>query len=350
MLRNRLILFVTIVILVHVPSAIAEELTPAKEADIKKLFELTGARQIGFQMAQFMEQMAVQQIKSVRPDIPARYLEILHEESDRLMRVKMDEPGGLTDLLVRIYSNYYTHKEIKGLLEFYQTELGKKTIRVMPQLLNDSMIAGQQWAQRNVPILYESVRRRCKEEGIELPKLPQGDQSAAKQIYIGGVDYAAQGQFSEAKEEFEKALKVDPSYGSAKRTLEVFEDVSDGKIERKAAIHLFKGLACALKGQWDEAIGEYDKAIEINPYVKAYTGRGAVYAKKGQYDRAISDHTQAIEMNARYAKAYYNRAIACYYKGEYDKAWDDVYKAQSLGYQAHPGFLKALREASGRQI
>ena len=54
-------------------------------------------------------------------------------------------------------------------------------------------------------------------------------------------------------------------------------------------------------------------------------------------------------MNARYAKAYYNRAIACYYKGEYDKAWDDVHKAQNLGYQVHPGFLKLLREASGRE-
>ena len=32
-----------------------------------------------------------------------------------------------------------------------------------------------------------------------------------------------------------------------------------------------------------------------------------------------------------------------------DIAWEDVHKAQILGYQVHPGFLQALRKASGRQ-
>ena len=47
--------------------------------------------------------------------------------------------------------------------------------------------------------------------------------------------------------------------------------------------------------------------------------------------------------------AYTNRAVAYYYKGKYTKAWEDIYKAQSLGIQIHPEFLKDLREASGRQ-
>jgi hypothetical protein len=34
--------------------------------------------------------------------------------------------------------------------------------------------------------------------------------------------------------------------------------------------------------------------------------------------------------------------------GEYDKAWEDVNKAQSLGYHVSPEFLKDLREALGR--
>jgi len=46
--------------------------------------------------------------------------------------------------------------------------------------------------------------------------------------------------------------------------------------------------------------------------------------------------------------AYNGRGVAYYHKGEYDKAWEDVRKAQSFGYQVHPGFLEELREASGR--
>ena len=37
------------------------------------------------------------------------------------------------------------------------------------------------------------------------------------------------------------------------------------------------------------------------------------------------------------------------FQKEYEKAWGDVHKTQSLGIQAHPDFLRALREASGRQ-
>ena len=36
-------------------------------------------------------------------------------------------------------------------------------------------------------------------------------------------------------------------------------------------------------------------------------------------------------------------------KREYDKVWEDVHKAQSLGLLVRAGFLKALREASGRK-
>ena len=104
------------------------------------------------------------------------------------------------------------------------------------------------------------------------------------------------------------------------------------------------------KGQYDRAIWDYNKAIEINPKgTVAYINRGNVYAANGQYNRAISDYTKAIEINSKDTAAYINRGIAYYYTQRYDKAWDDVDKAQSLGAQIQPGFLKALREASGRQ-
>jgi tetratricopeptide (TPR) repeat protein len=82
-----------------------------------------------------------------------------------------------------------------------------------------------------------------------------------------------------------------------------------------------------------------------------YTVEGMVNMIKGQDDQAISDFTKALEINPRYALAYNSRAVAYYYLQDYNRAWDDVYKAQGLGfgYQIHPGFLKALREASGRE-
>jgi tetratricopeptide (TPR) repeat protein len=154
-------------------------------------------------------------------------------------------------------------------------------------------------------------------------------QDTAKQIWIRGVEYAAQVKFKEAKEEFEKALKVDSSYGSAKRALKVIEDVNNQKLKNDTAITLFKGISYGVKEQWDEAIVEFNKAIEINPtYSYAYSCRGLAYVKgKGQYDKAISDFSRAIEINPSHTIAYFNRGGAFVHIGQSDKAISDYTKA-----------------------
>ena len=73
-----------------------------------------------------------------------------------------------------------------------------------------------------------------------------------------------------------------------------------------------RGIIYGKKGQYDQAISDFNKAIEINPrYAEAFYNRGIIYGKKGQYDQAISDLNKAIEINPRYALAYYNKATAC---------------------------------------
>lgn len=118
----------------------------------------------------------------------------------------------------------------------------------------------------------------------------------------------------------------------------------------QANAFLERGNAHYCKGQYDKAISDYNKAIEINPGIaRAYTNRGLAYRRKGQYDKAISDYNKAIEINPKIAKAYTHRGLAYYFKKEFDHAWYDVKKAQILGCQIHPGFLRALREASDRK-
>jgi tetratricopeptide (TPR) repeat protein len=175
-------------------------------------------------------------------------------------------------------------------------------------------------------------------------------QSVAKQSLTPAMEYAAQGKFKEAKEEFERILKVDPLNERAKLCLRIIENVTDKKLERKSVIYLFKGAIYADKGLWDEAIAEYNRAIELNPrFVEAYFARGVAHIEgKGQYDKAISDFTEAIKIAPEDADAYNNRGVALHLNGDYEKAWEDVHKVESLGDQVHPDFQKALSEASGR--
>ncbi len=122
-------------------------------------------------------------------------------------------------------------------------------------------------------------------------------QSGAKLHLTKGVDYAAQGKFKKAKDEFDKALKADPFFEATKRALKVIEDVNDKKIESEPAIHFFKGVAYVMKGQYDQAIADFNKAIELNPkYAMAYSNRVYAYIYLVKIVRACDDWKKACDL------------------------------------------------------
>ena len=89
------------------------------------------------------------------------------------------------------------------------------------------------------------------------------------------------------------------------------------------------------------AIADYTKAIEINPNnADAYTNRGVVKYDLKDSSGAIADHTKAIEINPNFADAYNNRGVAKYFAGL--DGCSDLMKAKSLGYNVHPGAMKAI--------
>jgi tetratricopeptide (TPR) repeat protein len=153
----------------------------------------------------------------------------------------------------------------------------------------------------------------------------------AVQSYYKGLEYAIQGKFNESKDEFSEALNIEPAFGVAKYSLELIEDAIGQKIKSKTAIHLFKGIDYRRQGKWDEAIAEFNKAIEINPrYAKLYDSRGYVYFVMSDFDNAISDSSKAIEINPNYANAYATRAGAYYFLLQYDEAISDNTRAIEL--------------------
>ena len=72
-------------------------------------------------------------------------------------------------------------------------------------------------------------------------------------------------------------------------------------------VYLNRGDAFLGKGNYDRAIRDYDKAIELKPdFAVAYSNRGVAYAKKGDYPRAVVDYDKAIEL-----KTFYRTASQC---------------------------------------
>lgn len=142
---------------------------PAKTADIRKLMEITGSNNISKQFAGMVTQQVFQMLKSSRPDIPERAMEVMNKELIGLFSERMAAPGGLAEQIVPIYDKYFTHAEIKELLTFYQTPIGKKAISVLPRIVNESMMAGQKWGKTLGPEIDKRVKAVLTREGL-MPK------------------------------------------------------------------------------------------------------------------------------------------------------------------------------------
>ncbi|MFW6242519.1 MAG: tetratricopeptide repeat protein, partial [Thermodesulfobacteriota bacterium] len=67
--------------------------------------------------------------------------------------------------------------------------------------------------------------------------------------------------------------------------------------ERSSEAWTNEGMEQARRGNLDEALVAYTRALEVNPEnAAAFNNRGLVYARKGMYRRAIEDYTRSAEL------------------------------------------------------
>jgi hypothetical protein len=144
----------------------AQTLDPRFRADIEKLMEVTGAGNIGTQMASLSANQIIQMVRTAQPEIPERAFTIIRETLDAEFSRAFTGDGELGTGLVAVYAKHFTHAEIGALLDFYSTPVGKKSIAVMPTLMQEGALVGQQWGEANMPRVEALIVERFKREGI----------------------------------------------------------------------------------------------------------------------------------------------------------------------------------------
>ncbi|WP_341527570.1 DUF2059 domain-containing protein [Nostoc sp. UHCC 0302] len=105
-----------------------------KNNNIRQLLNITGASSISQQVTY----QVINSLKGQYPQVPQEFWDNLQSE------IKPDE---IFNQIIPIYSRYYTNEEIKELIAFYQTPLGKKTINILPQLSRESVEVGIRYGQ-----------------------------------------------------------------------------------------------------------------------------------------------------------------------------------------------------------
>jgi tetratricopeptide (TPR) repeat protein len=125
-----------------------------------------------------------------------------------------------------------------------------------------------------------------------------------------GIEKGKEGNFDGAIADFTRAIELNP---------------------KDDAPYYNRAQAKRLKKDAAGAIADYTRAIELgstNP--AAYNNRGNARAENNDRDGAIADYTRAIELKPDYARAYYNRAVAKKEKGDTTGAAADFKTTEKL--------------------
>ena len=101
-------------------------------------------------MATHIMQQVMESAKADTPDVPDKVWK------DFGQTVK---PTDFVDRLVPIDDKYFTHEDIKGLIQFYQSPLGHKLLSVQPKVMQESAEVGDDWGAQLEDKLDKTLQR-----------------------------------------------------------------------------------------------------------------------------------------------------------------------------------------------
>jgi hypothetical protein len=122
----------------NVASQTNSSIDPAKEADIRSLMELVGARDLVRDGANTAIEQSREKLLATVPDNDKgqAFVNAFAASYEKKFDVDL-----VTTQLVGIYDKHFTEDEIKGLLQFYGSPLGQKVAVEMPKIGRETQAA-----------------------------------------------------------------------------------------------------------------------------------------------------------------------------------------------------------------
>ncbi|MGH9700732.1 MAG: DUF2059 domain-containing protein [Candidatus Acidiferrales bacterium] len=119
-------------------TAAAEKPDPVKEKAIRHLMVLNGTDKLGQQITESLTDQVKQAMsRTLAPERMDKFM------GDFNQKLALRAPAAHTDeALIAGYSSRFSTQEIEGLSQFYESQLGQKMEKEMPQLMRQAQIAG----------------------------------------------------------------------------------------------------------------------------------------------------------------------------------------------------------------
>lgn len=135
------------------------------------------------------------------------------------------------------------------------------------------------------------------------------DQLAPVQ-HLYGLVKSGTGNYEESIGYFKRALEIDPKYTASYREMaNVYNEI----------------------GEADKALETYQKVIDLKPeYWEGYKDLGTYHLTNGNFNEAIRNFGQVVTITPNNSKAFSNLGIAYFYKGDNDRAREMFEKSLEL--------------------
>lgn len=137
----------------------------------------------------------------------------------------------------------------------------------------------------------------------------ESNKQACRHVSIGR-DLIVKGEYEKAIEEISKAIELEPKFDTAR---------------------FYRSLAYMYMEDYEKALPDINRAIELTDKVFGYYNhRGSIYLFSEDYQKAIDDFSQSLAIEPRNIVAYIDRGDAFRLSGKYEEAVTDYTSALGL--------------------
>ena len=116
------------------PDAVAKP-SAAKMKDIRKLTRLMGA-----------DKMANQLVEQLMAALKQNYPKVSKARWKKIR--KKASVNSFLNEVAKVYDRHLTHAEVRELMAFFMSPVGRKFVSIQPKLFQESMEIGNRWGQR----------------------------------------------------------------------------------------------------------------------------------------------------------------------------------------------------------
>jgi hypothetical protein len=142
----------------------AQRPSPAALLISKQIVEIKGVKEI----YQPLVRGVVQKVKDLVMQTNFMWAKDLNEVAANMERDYASKVNELVDASAHIYASHFTETELKDILTFYQSPLGRKVIAEEPRALDESMVNAGNWADNFSGEVIVKMREEMKKRGHDI--------------------------------------------------------------------------------------------------------------------------------------------------------------------------------------